>query len=79
MNPGIAAFEKLVTDLTAPGQPFELNTVEVGSASYRNYASAPQNLGTYFSFMLNHAGKDFAVYRDERYTFEQAYENASAF
>jgi hypothetical protein len=29
--------------------------------------------GRYFQLMLNHADKDFAVYREERYTFGEAY------
>lgn len=79
MNPEIAAVEKIVADLTAAGQPFELNTVEVDGVSYRNYANAPPNVGQYFRFMLNHAEKDFAVYRDERYTFAEGYQHASEF
>ena len=35
--------------------------------------------GFYYAVMLNHAQKDFAVYRDERYTFAEAYQHSVEF
>ena len=48
MNPELKNFEDAVAALTAPGQPFELNEVEINGVSHRNYASmacsiVPQN------------------------------------
>jgi acyl-CoA synthetase (AMP-forming)/AMP-acid ligase II len=70
--------EDVVAALTAEGAPFALNTVSIDGADYRNFASMPQNMGGYFRFMLNHAEKEFAVYRDERYTFGESYAQSAA-
>lgn len=79
MNPELKKFDDAVVALTAAGQPFELNTVEIDGVSYRNFVSMPANLGQYFQLMLNHADKDFAVYLDERYTFAQGYQHSAEF
>ena len=71
MNPELEKFEQAVAQLTSPGQMFELNDVDINGYSYRNYAGLPQNLNAYYQFMLMHADKDFAVYKDERYTFAE--------
>ena len=77
MNPELKKFDDAVAALTAPGQPFELNTVDIDGVSYRNFAAMPANLGQYFQIMLQHAGKDFAVYLQERYTFAQGYQHSA--
>jgi acyl-CoA synthetase (AMP-forming)/AMP-acid ligase II len=79
MNPELQKYDDAVAALTAPGQPFELNTVTVAGTQYRNYASMPGNLGEYFQIMHGHAEKDFAVYLDERYTYGQAYQHSAEF
>ena len=79
MIPELKKFDETVAQLTQPGQPFELNTVEVEGVQYRNFASMPANLGEYFKIMLGHADKEFAVYRDERYTFAEGYQHAAEF
>ncbi|MCB1853253.1 MAG: acyl--CoA ligase [Pseudomonadales bacterium] len=68
-----------VASLTAPGQPFALDRVQVGGVEYRNYSALPANLGAYCQMMLNHADKDFAVYQEQRYTFGEAYAMSAAF
>ena len=79
MNPALEKFEQAVAQLTAPGQMFELDEVDINGYRYRNYASLPQNLNAYYQFMLQHAKKDFAVYKDERYTFEQGLAHSNEF
>jgi len=79
MNPALEKFEQAVAQLTAPGQMFELDEVDINGYRYRNYASLPQNLNAYYQFMLQHAQKDFAVYKDERYTFEQGLAHSNEF
>lgn len=79
MNPDIQRFEEAVASLTAPGQPFELDTVTLNGCEYLNFKNLPINLGAYFQVMHAHAEKDFAVYLDERYTFAQAYQHSAEF
>jgi acyl-CoA synthetase (AMP-forming)/AMP-acid ligase II len=78
MNQQLAKLDAAVAALTAEGQPFELEPVRIGGVDYLSYASMPANLGQYFQLMQQHAGKDFAVYRDERYTFGEAYAISAA-
>jgi len=79
MNSALQRFDEAVAGLTAPGQPFEINTVTLDNVEYRNFATMPPNLGEYFKVMHKHADKDFAVYRDERYTFAQGYQHSAEF
>ena len=79
MNPVLQQLEETVEQLTAVGAPFELDEVEIAGVSYRNYATMPANLGDYYKFMLAHGEKDFAVYQDERYTFNQGYQHSAEF
>jgi acyl-CoA synthetase (AMP-forming)/AMP-acid ligase II len=79
MNPALQRFDEAVASLTAPGQPFETTTATLDGVDYRVFASIPQNLGEYFKVMLAHADKDFAVYRDERYTFAEGYRHSGEF
>jgi acyl-CoA synthetase (AMP-forming)/AMP-acid ligase II len=77
MNPELKKFDDAVAALTAPGQPFELDTVEIGGVNFLNFASMPANLGQYFQLMQRHADKDFAVYLQERYTFGETYQHSA--
>ncbi|MFK7976897.1 MAG: class I adenylate-forming enzyme family protein [Halioglobus sp.] len=79
MNPALQRFDEAVAGLIAPGQPFETNTVTLNNVEYRNFAAMPVNLGEYFQVMHKHAHKEFAVYQDERYTFEQGYQHSAEF
>ncbi len=79
MNPELTRFDEVVASLTAQGQPFEVNSVQLEGVEYLNFATLPANLGQYFLVMLQHAQKDFAVYLDERYTFAQGYQHSCEF
>ena len=79
MKAELKQFDEAVASLTAVGQGFEVNTMELAGIRYRNFAALPVNLAQFFTVMLQHAEKDFAVYRDERYTFGQAYQYSCEF
>ncbi len=79
MNPELEQFDRAVAQLTAEGQPFALDKVVIDGVAYRNYAAMPPNLGAYFLVMERHREREFAVYRDERYTFGEAYALSAAF
>jgi acyl-CoA synthetase (AMP-forming)/AMP-acid ligase II len=79
MSSEILRFNEAVATLTSQGQAFEVNAVELGGVSYRNFAALPANLGEYFLIMLQHAQKDFAVYLEERYTYGEGYQHSCEF
>ena len=79
MNSEVRKFDEAVAGLTAPGQPFALDTVRVGGVEYRNYSTMPSNLGQYFLNMQRHGEKDFALYQQERYTYAEGYGHSAEF
>jgi len=79
MNSEVRKFDEAVAGLTAPGQPFALDTVRIGGVEYRNYSAMPANLGQYFLNMQRHGDKDFALYQQERYTYAQGYNHSAEF
>jgi long-chain acyl-CoA synthetase len=79
MNSEVRKFDEAVAGLTAPGQPFALDTVRVGGVEYRNYSTMPANLGQYFLNMQRHGEKDFALYQQERYTYAEGYSRSAGF
>jgi acyl-CoA synthetase (AMP-forming)/AMP-acid ligase II len=79
MNAEIEKFDEIVAGLTAPGQPFAVDTVSLEGVEYRNFTALPANLGQYYQVMQQHADKDFAVYLDERYTYGQGYQHSGEF
>ena len=79
MSSDIERYDEAVASLTAPGQPFAFETVELGGISYRNYTQMPANLGAYCQMMQGHGDKTCMVYRDERYSFAEAWAHSVAF
>lgn len=78
MSEELQKIDAVVAQLTQEGAPFALDTVTIDGAGYRNFSSAPPNMGAYFRFMLNHSDKEFTVYRDERLTFGESYAQSAA-
>jgi acyl-CoA synthetase (AMP-forming)/AMP-acid ligase II len=78
VNAQLEKFDQAVAGLTGAGQPFALDTVAIDGVQYQAYASAPANLGEYFRVMLQHGDKEFAVYREERYRYAEAYDLSAA-
>jgi long-chain acyl-CoA synthetase len=56
--------------LTAPGQPFEMETREIRGIPTRTWKNAPPTLGHVFLAGRAHGDKVFLVHDDERITFE---------
>tara|TARA_B110000503_G_scaffold59596_1_gene94983 strand:- start:4102 stop:5793 length:1692 start_codon:yes stop_codon:yes gene_type:complete len=61
--------------LTAPGQPFAMQVVDVGGNPCRVYVNAPNSLRELFA--ENRSDETFFVYEDERYSFEDMYQRAA--
>ncbi|MHB1504968.1 MAG: class I adenylate-forming enzyme family protein [Acidimicrobiales bacterium] len=63
--------------LTAPGQLFEIEEINIRGIPTRNWKNAPPDLRVVLELSRGHASKDFVVYEDERTTFEQHYRIAA--
>ncbi|MGF1454021.1 MAG: class I adenylate-forming enzyme family protein [Alphaproteobacteria bacterium] len=56
--------------LTAPGAPFEMETVTVDGVTLRTYTAQPPHIRAVLEASRAHGAKDFIVFEDERITFE---------
>ena len=63
-----------IAQLTAPGQPFELELAELYGRECRTFKNAPATLRELFEESRSDA--TFLVYENERYTFEDAHQKA---
>ncbi len=59
--------------LTAKGQLFEMETVEIRGVALRTWKHAPKTARDILNLSLAHGGRDFLVYEDEHFTFDQHY------
>ena len=60
-------------ELTAPGQPFEIEEVAVRGQSLKAYKSAPPTVRAFWLSTAQFAERDYLVYEDERLTYGQAH------
>ena len=74
MNELNKLFDEILSEKTAPGELFEtkLVTNEKG-VTFTEYANFPDSIRNFFDFGLLHAEKDWLVYEDERYTYQDAF------
>ena len=73
MNDSNKLFDQISKELTQPGQLFETREY-TNQDGYLNieYANFPDNLKKYFDVGAMHGDKEFLVFEDERYTYDQA-------
>jgi len=62
--------------LTAPGQLFEMEELEIRGVPTRAWKHAPPNLRAVMDMSLGHGEAVFLVYEDERTTFAEHYRAA---
>ncbi|MDQ0465137.1 long-chain acyl-CoA synthetase [Caulobacter ginsengisoli] len=60
-------------ELTAPGAPFEIVTVEVRGVPLRAYKNAPPNVRALWLSTAQFAERDYLVYRDQHITYAAAH------
>jgi long-chain acyl-CoA synthetase len=63
--------------LTAPGQMFEMQEVDIRGVPTRTWKNAPPSLRSVIDLSLAHGDAPFLVYEDERTTFSEHYRIAS--
>ncbi|MGL3109052.1 class I adenylate-forming enzyme family protein [Bradyrhizobium sp. BR 1432] len=64
--------------LTAPGAPFEMETIDIAGRPYRLYKKARRDLREIFEASKAWGDRTFLVFEDERLTFAEHYRAASA-
>jgi long-chain acyl-CoA synthetase len=64
--------------ITAAGQTFEMEDVEIRGVSTRVWKNCPANLRTVLELSRGHGDKDYLVYEDERTTYEEHFRVAAA-
>ena len=65
--------------LTAPDQMFEMEEVEIGGVPTRTWKSAPDNLPLILLLSSGYEDRDFLVYEDRRWTFDEHFRTAAHF
>ena len=63
--------------LTAPGQMFEIAEVEVATQTLKAWANAPASLRDVWAMSAGHGDKDYLVYQDQRWTYNEAIEEVN--
>lgn len=61
------------TELTAPGQIFEIETLEVRGSSMRAYKHAPASLRDIWLGTAAFEDREYLIYQDERHTYAQSH------
>ncbi|MEV5831704.1 AMP-binding protein [Spirillospora sp. NPDC052242] len=65
--------------MTAPGQPFEMDEIDIRGVRTRVWKHAPPTLRDVLETSRAHGDADFIVYEDDRLTFTDHYARAAAF
>jgi long-chain acyl-CoA synthetase len=72
------ALKTVWNELTSPGQPFAITSVEVRGQSVKAYAAAPPSLREVWLASAAFADRDYLVYEDERWTYSDAHRDVAA-
>src|SRR3712207_1272725 len=73
----VASIAEAHAQLTAPGQMFEMETVELDGQPIRTWKNAPPTLRHVLESSRAHGDLGFLVYEDETLTFEQHFRAAA--
>jgi long-chain acyl-CoA synthetase len=77
-EPAAVTLAEATATLTAEGQLFEMDQLEIRGIPTRIWKNAPATLRTVLELSAAHGDKDFIVYEDERVTFSQHFAMVSA-
>lgn len=76
-SPAEVSYDEAVALLTAPGQLFEMEEVQVHGVRMRAWKAAPPSLRSVLDLSLGYGDADYLVYENERTTYVQHYRIAS--
>ena len=69
---------EVTAELTAPGQLFEMEELDIRGVPTRTWKSAPPTLRSVLELSINHGDQDFLVYEDERISFSEHFAMVAA-
>ena len=72
------SIEEANATLTAPGQMFEIEEIDIRGIKTRIWKNCPDSLRVVLDLSRGHGDKDFLIYEDERTTFEEHYRIAAS-
>lgn len=70
-------YDEAVARLTAPGELFEMEVIEVRGVPLRAWKATPPSLRSVLDLSLGYGDADFLVYEDERTTYARHYRMAA--
>ncbi len=73
----VPTLAETTANLTATGQPFEMEDMTIRGIPTRTWKTAPSSLRSVLELSSLHGEKDFLVYEDERVTFEEHFRIAA--
>ena len=68
---------QVVREMTAPKQMFEIRETEVAGQVLKTWALAPPSLRELWLSTAGHSDKDYMVYQDERWTYNEAHDEVA--
>ncbi len=71
------SIQEATRTITAPGQMFEMQEIEIRGVSTRVWKNCPANLATILELSRGHGDRDYLVYEDERTTYEENFRIAA--
>ena len=75
----VMSLQQIQAMLTAPGAPFEMETLSIRGVPTRTWKNAPPTLREVLAAGRAHGDKTFLVYEDERATFDAFHRAVAAF
>jgi long-chain acyl-CoA synthetase len=73
----VRSYQEAMTEVSAPGQPFEVVSVERNGVSQRVFKNSPTTVRQFFD-LAREVESVFLVYEDEEWTFQQVMAEADA-
>jgi long-chain acyl-CoA synthetase len=70
--------EQIIAELTGAGGPFEIRQTSVNDVTVRVFANAPASMRNVFEGTQAFGNREFLVYQDERWTFDEHYRRVVA-
>ncbi len=65
-------------EYTAPGQMFEVNTIDVRGAPSRNFVHAPPSLREFWASAAQYGEREYLIYEQERISYAQAQQTTAS-